>query len=61
MELAGSVGDSTCINPNLLPAVHQWFKQIVSMHSDAALTQVQFYSTASEEGGDHFIHTFWNE
>ncbi|CUW37531.1 protein of unknown function [Magnetospirillum sp. XM-1] len=61
MILAGSIGDSTCINPNLLPAVHQWFKQIVSMHSDAALTQVQFDGTTPEEGRANFIHVIRDE
>ena len=61
MKQAGSFGNSTCIELDLLPAVHKWGEHILAMHLEAPLPQVQFYGTASEEGGDHFIHTFWNE
>ncbi|CAA7626629.1 hypothetical protein MTBSS4_640007 [Magnetospirillum sp. SS-4] len=61
MELPGSISDSTCIELDLPPTIHQRLEHIESMHSDAALTQVQFDGTAPEKGGTDFIHTFWNE
>jgi hypothetical protein len=61
MELPGSIGDSTCIELDLPPTIHQRLERIVSMNLDTALAQVQFNGTSPEEGGTDFIHMFWNE